>query len=190
MESRSLLLILFSAIAYNLNNCHGIFTDKIFNVLSYGASPNDRIDSAQAFTRAWNDACATDCGWYGRVRVRCRVLIPEGTFLVGPVSFRGPCKSPMVVQVKGVVRAPIDLRVFQHKEWIAFRHVNNLLVSGLGTFDGQGRAIWPHKHGSNLPPVSDLVRFHGNIGYQLPSPIEKKKLEYFDVLCFFCIANL
>ncbi|XP_020571633.1 exopolygalacturonase-like [Phalaenopsis equestris] len=151
MDSRSFLLILACTAAYNLNSCAAILTDKVFNVLRYGASPNGRTDSAPAFSRAWNEACAADCGWYGGFRVRCRVLIPEGTFLAGPVSFRGPCRSPMVVQVKGVVRAPNDLRVFQHKEWIAFRHVNNLLVTGLGTFDGQGRAVWPHRHGSSLP---------------------------------------
>ncbi|PKU73058.1 Exopolygalacturonase [Dendrobium catenatum] len=153
MKSCSLLFILLCAVAH-LNNCDGVvFTDKIFNVLRYGATPNGKSDGAQAFSKAWNEACGTDCGWYGSFRVRCRVLIPEGTFLVGPVSFRGPCKSPMVVQVKGLVRAPINLGNFKHKEWIAFRHVSNLLVTGLGTFDGQGRAIWPHKHGNSLPPT-------------------------------------
>ncbi|KAK8962829.1 Exopolygalacturonase [Platanthera guangdongensis] len=152
-----LLFAVLAAAAANIDICGGLFTDRVFNVVGYGATPDGRSDSAGAFYKAWGEACAADCGWFRGVRVRARVLIPQGTFLVGPVSFRGPCRSPMVVQVKGVVRAPTNLGAFHHQEWIAFRHVNDLLVTGLGTFDGQGRSVWPYKHGNGLPPTLKLL---------------------------------
>ncbi|KAF6154030.1 hypothetical protein GIB67_026684 [Kingdonia uniflora] len=65
----------------------------IFNIVDFGAVANGRSDNAKAFLDAWNQACA----WMGYGRV----LIPHGTFLVGPVSFKGPFKAPIVFKITG-----------------------------------------------------------------------------------------
>ncbi|XP_020529669.1 polygalacturonase-like [Amborella trichopoda] len=64
----------------------------VFNVKEYGAVADGKSDTAQAFLGAWKDACA----WKGR----SRMVIPEGSFLVGPDEFEGQCPnaSPIVVQ--------------------------------------------------------------------------------------------
>ena len=48
----------------------------------------------QAFVAAWQAACNS----VGHVKL----AIPEGTYLVGPIKFTGPCRnvSSMTVQVK------------------------------------------------------------------------------------------
>ncbi|XP_077212449.1 exopolygalacturonase-like [Tasmannia lanceolata] len=50
----------------------------------------------------------------------------------------------MVFQVKGVVKAHTDLNKFESDGWIQFHYVNGLMITGGGTFDGQGALAWPH----------------------------------------------
>ena len=47
------------------------------------------------------------CAWDGMGRI----LLPEETFLVGPLVLKGPCKGPIVFQLKGVLKAPTDLNI-------------------------------------------------------------------------------
>ncbi|XP_058111789.1 exopolygalacturonase-like [Magnolia sinica] len=108
---------------------------KVFNVKDFGAIADGKTDSSKALLDAWKEACA----WDGIGRV----LIPKGTFLVGPVVFKGPCKSTIAFQVAGVVKAP-GLEKFESDSWIEFQYVNGLMVTGGGTFDGQGALAWPH----------------------------------------------
>ncbi|ERN16624.1 hypothetical protein AMTR_s00051p00065330 [Amborella trichopoda] len=86
----------------------------VFNVKEYGAVADGKSDTAQAFLGAWKDACA----WKGR----SRMVIPEGSFLVGPDEFEGQCPnaSPIVVQVKGLVKATIDMSKYLSDKWIVF----------------------------------------------------------------------
>ncbi|KAL4181925.1 hypothetical protein AMTRI_Chr12g273490 [Amborella trichopoda] len=115
----------------------------------------------QAFGAAWKAACE----WKGP----SRLLIPEGTFLVGPVLFKGPCPSasPMVVQVKGKVKALTDMSKYPSDEWIVFQYVDGLVVTGGGTFDGQGASAWslnqcPKKAHCKLLPTSLKFNFITN----------------------------
>lgn len=55
-----------------------------FNVFSYGASGFGEIDDSQAFVNAWRDACNAGTQ-------NARVLVPQGTFLLNPLMFSGPC---------------------------------------------------------------------------------------------------
>nr|GFA86837.1 exopolygalacturonase-like [Tanacetum cinerariifolium] len=41
------------------------------------------------FTRAWNDACASNTGG--------TILIPRVSYVLGAVEFKGPCKGPLLV---------------------------------------------------------------------------------------------
>ncbi|RWR76334.1 Glycoside hydrolase [Cinnamomum micranthum f. kanehirae] len=78
-----------------------------------------------------------------------RILIPKGIFLVGALVFEGPCKSTVIFNVKGAVKPPTDLNKFKDDVWIHFKHINGLLITGGGTFDGQGASAWPHNHCDN-----------------------------------------
>ncbi|RWR72103.1 Glycoside hydrolase [Cinnamomum micranthum f. kanehirae] len=90
----------------------------------------------QAILSAWKEACA----WDGMGRI----LIPKETFIVGPLVLKGPCKGPIVFQLKGVMKAHTDLSIFKSDVWIEFQYVKGLLVTGGGTLDGQGASAWPH----------------------------------------------
>ncbi|XP_039125946.1 exopolygalacturonase-like [Dioscorea cayenensis subsp. rotundata] len=128
-----------------------LFSAKVFNVKKFGAVGDGKTDSTKAFEIAWKKACKN--------RGKPRVVIPEGVFLIRPLVLRGPCKShKMHVHVEGVVKAPINITVFKNKkEWILFQHVERVIVSGYGKFDGRGAFAWPlnqctkQKHCNFLP---------------------------------------
>ena len=87
----------------------------------------------QAFLDAWDEACASDG--------TATVVIPGGTFLTGPVTFKGPCKAKMVFQTAGTVIAPEDLNAFPSQNWIVFMYLKGLKMTG-GKFDGRGASSW------------------------------------------------
>lgn len=114
---------------------------------------------------AWKDACS----WSGGGGV----LIPEGTYYMGPVHLRGECKGDMTFKIEGVVKASTDLSKFTTSSWIYFHHVNELTITGRGIIDGQGASAWSSndcksqpQHCNTLPVVSfdnDLLKFYPNI---------------------------
>ncbi|XP_058081437.1 exopolygalacturonase-like [Magnolia sinica] len=110
---------------------------KEFDVAAYGAVADGATDSAQAMMNAWKAACA----WPGK-RV-AKIVIPQGTFLMGPAALIGPCRAPVEVQIQGVVKATVDVDQYKDGVWIHFQHIHGLKVSGGGTFDGQGASAWP-----------------------------------------------
>ncbi|XP_038887188.1 exopolygalacturonase-like [Benincasa hispida] len=104
--------------------------DVIFPLRKYG-NIVPGVDVTEALKDAWNDACAS-------VRP-CAVVIPKGIFKVSEAKFKGPCKSPIEIRLRGSLQAP------KHPygdSWITFAYVNRLTLSGGGVFDGQGRAGW------------------------------------------------
>lgn len=109
--------------------------EKVFNVLEHGAKPNGKSDNTQAFMQTWIAAC--------RFNGKSRVLIPPGVFKVGPVTFAGPCTAELiVVQVAGTLKADTDISLYESPEWFSFEEIDNIVVTGKGTFDGQGNAVW------------------------------------------------
>jgi hypothetical protein len=52
-------------------------------------------------SNAWKDACAAIGS--------SKVVVPVGTYKLGLVSLKGPCKGPIEVQVEGTLQAPVDL---------------------------------------------------------------------------------
>lgn len=88
----------------------------------------------QAFLRAWNDACDHDGGGI--------VLIPDGTYMVGPVVFVGPCKGPVGFVIKGSLEASNNPSQFFIDHWIGFKYVDQLTVAGGGYLLGHGGAAW------------------------------------------------
>ncbi|TQE00335.1 hypothetical protein C1H46_014062 [Malus baccata] len=120
----------------------------------------EKIDDPNglAFIRTWVAACR------GNYKGPTKVVIPKGTFLTGPVVFQGPCNSstePIVVEVQGYVKASTDLSQYSSPEWFSFELVDGLIVTGDGTFDGQGTWTTSGSKDSNkaaqAPSVSSLA---------------------------------
>ncbi|KAL9407731.1 hypothetical protein AB3S75_046302 [Citrus x aurantiifolia] len=121
-------------------------TAKVFNVLQFGAKPGDKEDrhnidsNHMAFVKAFEAACHHEG--------KARLVIPRGTFVIGPVTFMGPCSNtPLIVQIQGTIKALTDISEFpgQGEEWVNFQNINGLVVTGGGTFDGQGASCWKYR---------------------------------------------
>jgi galacturan 1,4-alpha-galacturonidase len=74
-------------------------------------------------------------------------VIPKGTFLVGPIVFKGPCVSnpSPSVQIIGQLKAPSSLATFSGPSWIEFNDLHELVLNGSGIVDGQGADAWNNK---------------------------------------------
>ncbi|GMH20019.1 hypothetical protein Nepgr_021860 [Nepenthes gracilis] len=111
----------------------------LFDVSDYGGIGDAKTDSTEAFLSAWADAC--------KYPGTSTLLIPNGTFHVGPISFEGPCynnKAPQV-EIRGSLRAPSSLSAFPEPTWILFQDLRGLALTGSGgaaVLDGQGEAAW------------------------------------------------
>ncbi|KAK2643937.1 hypothetical protein Ddye_019132 [Dipteronia dyeriana] len=128
---------------------------KVFDVTKYGAIPNSRPANTRAFSRAWSDACK----WNGN----SSVLVPAGNFMLGSITFAGPCKNPISFTLKGTLKAPSNLSVINKERWITFQHVTGLVVNGGGTFDGNGVSNWKYiTPNSNPLPISVTFQFVKN----------------------------
>nr|XP_023925812.1 exopolygalacturonase-like [Quercus suber] len=127
---------------------------KDFNVKNYGAIADGSTDNSKAFLKAWKEACE----WTGRARV----WIPIGTYRVNSVKFEGPCKGPIAFVIKGYLKAPTEPSLFITQNWINFRYINNLTVSGGGVLDGQGKEAWTYNDcnkNPNCPSLPTTMRF-------------------------------
>ncbi|CAI0376035.1 unnamed protein product [Linum tenue] len=103
----------------------------VFDITKCGATPNSDITAFQILTKTWTDACASPTG--------ATIVIPAGTYKCGVVEFKGPCKGPITFQVDGTLQAPTSP---DGDSWITFCSFENLAVTGTGTFDGMGSAIY------------------------------------------------
>ncbi|KAM7257336.1 hypothetical protein ACFE04_013077 [Oxalis oulophora] len=110
----------------------------VFNVESFGARADGVTDNRNAFKATWNEAC--------KAKGNVNILIPKGTYLLGPVRFSGPCinATSMTVRVKGYLKATTNLSSYRFGTgWIEFLWLEGLTLTGGGTFDGQGAKAWP-----------------------------------------------
>ncbi|KAL4272819.1 hypothetical protein GQ457_13G014240 [Hibiscus cannabinus] len=112
---------------------------EAFNVLDYGAKTDGKTPSSINFIRAFKAACNHPG--------KAMVVIPEGKFVVGSILFSGPCscEAPLMVQVSGTVVPQGNTVTAEGAEWITFQSIDGLIVSGKGTFDGQGEKSWKSK---------------------------------------------
>ncbi|KAJ6744731.1 POLYGALACTURONASE [Salix purpurea] len=120
--SFSLLLLLASTAKAQSNG--------VFDVTKYGG----KEDITEALNNAWKDGCAS--------MNPSKVLIPSGTYSLRQVTLAGPCKAAIELQVDGILKAPVDPNHFSGGHWVDFSHVDQLTLSGSGTFDGQGNVAW------------------------------------------------
>ncbi|BFG16004.1 hypothetical protein CerSpe_022780 [Prunus speciosa] len=128
---------------------------SVFDVTSatYGAKPGS--DVSKALAKAWSDACASP--------LASKVVVPSGTYKLKEATFRGPCKAPIEMQVRGTLQAPADVgQLTRPDTWVGFQYIDMLTLSGGGTFDGQGALAWGqndcHKN-KNCKPIPINLRF-------------------------------
>lgn len=107
---------------------------------------NPFVRSFQVFLDTFNLACQEDG--------QSQIVIPEGTFLVESVEFKGPCKGPIEFQVSGTIKARPGL--VGNNKWISFWKIDRLTISGSGTFDGQGETAWPYNDCGKNPKCQPL----------------------------------
>nr|CAB3481641.1 unnamed protein product [Digitaria exilis] len=126
----------------------------VHDVTEYGAAPSNR-DNRDAFLAAWRAACSSSAAGNNSTTL----LVPKGTFAVGAVQFEGPCTdnggAPVVV-IDGVLQPCSGDGGgchISHDAWITFSGLNNLLVTGDGTLDGQG-----HHQSGKAKPMTTVTR--------------------------------
>ncbi|XP_021845010.2 probable galacturan 1,4-alpha-galacturonidase SALK6 [Spinacia oleracea] len=139
-------LILFSLAFYLLvleinGRTHAPEGDTIvFDITKNGAKPGTNV--AKAFMRAWSDACAS--------KKRSKVLVPKGKYLLSPITLKGPCQTPITIEILGNFKAASDLASFKGEDaWFEIDNVDGLTITapkGAGVFDGQGKEGWKNNH--------------------------------------------
>ncbi|CAM8979511.1 unnamed protein product [Rhodiola kirilowii] len=124
---------------------------------------NVKVDNGPNFNKAWQAACHSNA--------KSRIVIPKGLFYTTQVNFQGPCRSkgPIIVQVKGTVKADADPSSFPNMQWIMVEYVNNVIFLGTGgLLDGQGASSWLHNDCDTnpdcvLPPSNVYIYQSSNV---------------------------
>ncbi|GLT32581.1 hypothetical protein SLA2020_072390 [Shorea laevis] len=131
---------------------------KVFNVLDFGAKADGKTNAAMNFIRTFKAAC--------NFRGSAMMVIPQGNFLIGPVIFQGPCfnPSPLIIKVAGIVKADPDISEYtggaDATEWITIQSIDGLIITGSGTFDGQGAESWKY---NDCTKNDNCIRMPANI---------------------------
>ncbi|KAJ4879894.1 Exopolygalacturonase [Raphanus sativus] len=146
----------------------------VFDITKNGAVGTGATDSSKAFLNTWIQVCASP--------TPATLLVPKGEFLAGPVIFAGPCKSKVTVEVQGTITAPPS--GYPTPEWFLFEHVDNVVLTGPGTFHGKGEAVWKadgcgQKANCNLPPTSLKFRNILNLDISGISSVNAKAFHMF-----------
>ncbi|KAL3733391.1 hypothetical protein ACJRO7_022851 [Eucalyptus globulus] len=119
---------------------------RVFDIIKFGAVGDGKTDNSKALSNAWNRACHS--------QGTSIILIPSGTYLLGPVVLMGPCNGAIEFQIKGTLRASNSPQLgIDH--WITFRFIDRLRITG-GVLDGQGAASWPYNDCSKNPNCKSL----------------------------------
>lgn len=121
-----------------------------FYITNFGAKSGGKYDNSKALEATWKQACMS--------MGPSTIVIPKGLFYVTQAKFQGPCKAaPITFQIQGTLQAHIDPKSISKGEWVTFQHIDRLIITGGGTFDGRGNKAWLqndcHKSSSckNLP---------------------------------------
>ncbi|KAI5660498.1 hypothetical protein M9H77_29291 [Catharanthus roseus] len=113
-----------------------------FNVMDSEATGDGKTDDSHAFLKAWKAVCQS------QVSHPVLVIPAQRTFLLKPLTFKGPCESSGIfVQIFGNIVAPdrqSAWKGYHINSWIVFENINQLTVNGSGQIDGQGSAWWMH----------------------------------------------
>ncbi|XVE52344.1 hypothetical protein DITRI_Ditri02bG0115400 [Diplodiscus trichospermus] len=155
---RRIILILFVMLGINSASA-----TTVYNVLNFGAKPNGKTDSTNAFLEAWNAACGS--------ADLTMIYVPKGRYLLGSMAFKGDCKSPqIIVRIDGTLVAPVDYRVLgKSTNWLSFEGVDGVSIIG-GALDAKGPSLWACKASNTNCPSgvttlsftnSNNIKIHG-----------------------------
>ncbi|XP_041006508.1 exopolygalacturonase-like [Juglans microcarpa x Juglans regia] len=150
---------------------------NVIDVTKYGAKSNG--DLTQPLTNAWKDACAA-----GKPT---RVFVPKTTYYLGAVTLKGPCKGPVELQVQGTIKAPADPKKLKDA-WVVIQSVDRFILSGGGTFDGQGQMAWSQNNclkTSACGPFAINLRFDYVTNSQIRD-ITSLNSKFFHMFVFGC----
>ncbi|KAF3442558.1 hypothetical protein FNV43_RR16474 [Rhamnella rubrinervis] len=134
----------------NLESCFSMVDDtaiwdvKRVNVLDFGAKSHETEDDTEAFEKAWKVACAS--------KGAAVLEMPQNNYLLKPIRFSGPCKSVMLkVQIEGSIEASDDESDYgkDSRHWLQFDSVQNLVLEGGGTINGNGHKWWQNSCKTN-----------------------------------------
>ncbi|GFY96227.1 polygalacturonase ADPG2-like protein [Actinidia rufa] len=117
-------------------------SSQTINVDGFGAK-GDGSDDTKAFEMAWKAACSSTSS--------AVLLVPQKNYLVSPITFSGPCKSDLTMQIYGTIEASDDRSDYSKdgKHWLVFDSVQNLRVEGGGTINGNGKIWWQNSCKTN-----------------------------------------
>ena len=123
-----------------------------YNVVTLGAKADGRLDTKQAFLKAWNLSCASP--------TPSIIYVPTGRYLIASaITFSGQaCKSKAITfKIYGTLVAPSSYNAIGNDEvWIKFYRVNHVTISG-GTLDAQGGSLWACKSSGKTCPKGATV---------------------------------
>uniref|UniRef100_A0ACD6A8J3 Uncharacterized protein n=2 Tax=Avena sativa TaxID=4498 RepID=A0ACD6A8J3_AVESA len=112
----------------------GSASDGTYDISKLGAKDDGKTDCTKEVEEAW----ASACGGTGKQTI----VIPKGDFLTGPINMTGPCKADEItINLEGNLLSSNDLAKYK-ANWIEIMRVKKLTITGKGTLDGQGKAVW------------------------------------------------
>ncbi|XP_057488003.1 polygalacturonase [Actinidia eriantha] len=119
-----------------------LVASKTVDVDGFGAK-GDGGDDTKAFEKAWKAACSSTSS--------AVLLVPKKNYLVRPITFLGPCKSDLTMQIYGTIEASDDRSDYRKdgRHWLVFDSVQNLRVEGGGTINGNGQIWWQNSCKTN-----------------------------------------
>ncbi|KAK4418109.1 Exopolygalacturonase [Sesamum alatum] len=126
----------------------------IFDITKFEAKADGTTDNAMPIIRAWNAAC--------RSPGAAKVVIPRGNFMAGEIVLAGPCSAQMTLEIQGTLLANPDPSTYTGGSWIMLQKVDNVVVTGGGTINGQGKNYWQYAGGDSPLPVSLVFQTVGN----------------------------
>ncbi|CAN8277089.1 unnamed protein product [Cochlearia groenlandica] len=139
---------------------YSLVNGQIYNVLDFGATGDGETDDSEAFVETWKAMCGSSGS------LKSLLIPPNNTFLLQPLLFQGPCKSPsVIIQLSGNIVAPTNKAEWSDYKsfgWVGFKRVIGLSVIGSGTINGRGSSFWKQLHfeGCNDLKISGITSFN------------------------------
>ncbi|KAJ0606108.1 putative endo-polygalacturonase [Helianthus annuus] len=152
-----------------------------YNVTSFGAKPDGRSDSKNAFMKAWNLSCNSTSP--------AVIYVPAGRYLIASaLTLSGQvCKSRAITfNIDGTLVAPSSYNAIGDAQvWIKFYIVKNVTING-GTLDAQGSSLWACKlAGKACPQGSTTLGIYHSQNIVI-SKLRSLNSQMFHILLYGC----